>query len=131
MFVSGYNTITRWHIRNERFYAYSSEWDGDWEAGNLNQNLAIYEEDNRNQVKITGSVATTVKDASGNQVVATVGFEKTFKSDDELMRQQNLNQVSLFALNRIDLEGESFGDWPVRDRSSQVSFTLQHRAFIP
>jgi hypothetical protein len=132
MYVSGYITITRWHIRNDKFFAYNSEWDGDWETANLNENLAIYEEDNRNQVKITGSVATTLKETTtSNQVVATIGFEKTFKSDDELIRQQNLNQSSFFSLNRIDLEGETFGGWPVRDRSSQVSFTLQDRTFIP
>lgn len=131
MFVSGDQTITRWHVRNRRFFAYNSEWDGDWESANLNQNLAIFEEDNRNQLKISGSLATTVKDKAGNQVVGTIGFERVFRSDDALIRQQNLNQASFFLLNRVDREGESFSNWPVRDRSSNVSFTLKDRTYIP
>jgi len=131
-FISGDATITRWHIRNESFYAYNSEWDGDWEVANLNQNLAIFEEDNRNQLKITSSISTTLKEStSGNQAVGTIGFEKIVKSDDELIRQQNVNHASFFPLNRIDLEGEMLGGWPVRDRTAQVSFILQDRTFIP
>ncbi len=132
MFVSGDKTITRSDIGKRRFVTYSSEWDGDWELDNLNQNLAIYEEDNRNSVEINGSVTTTLKSPTGNaNVVGTIGFKGTYKSDDALILQVNLTRASFFPLNRIDLEGKMQNNWPVRAKSANVSYTLQDRTFIP
>lgn len=128
---SGDMSISRWHIRNHKFVDYSSEWDGDWEAANLNENFAIYEEDNRNAVEISGSLVTTLTASPGNTVVGTIGFKATFKSDDALIRQLNYTRASFFPLNRIDLEGEMLHGWPVRDRNARVSYTLQDRTFIP
>lgn len=132
VFVSGTKTITRSEIGKHRFVDYSSAWDGDWELDNFNQNIAIFEEDNRNQVEISGSVVTTLKDASGNAtVVGTIGFKKIFKSDDALIRQVNMTRASFFPLNRVDLEGEMQNNWPVRDKNANVSYTLQDRTYIP
>ena len=130
--MSGTKTITRSEIGKHRFVTYSSEWDGDWELDNLNQNLAIFEEDNQNQVEVSGSVTTTLKDPSGNAtVVGTISFKKIFKSDDALIRQVNMTRASFFPLNRVDLEDEMQNNWPVRDKGADVSYTLQDRTYIP
>ncbi len=132
VYVSGTKTITRSEIGKHRFVTYSSEWDGDWPLDNLNQNLAIFEEDNRNEVEVSGSITTTLKTMSGNAtVVGTIGFKKTFKSDDELILQVNVTRASFFPLNRTDLEDEMQNNWPVRAKSADVSYTLQDRTYIP
>ena len=45
-------TIDRWHVRKKKFDEFFLEWDGDWENSNLNQNMAIYEDDNRNDIRV-------------------------------------------------------------------------------
>lgn len=130
-YVSPDIKISRWHIRNNKFVDYSTQWDGDWEAANLNENLAIYEEDNRNTSEFNGSLVTTLKDTSGNSVVGTIGFKINYKSDDALIVQTNYNRASFFPLNRTDVEGEMRNGWPVRDKNGRVSYTLQDRTYIP
>jgi len=131
MWVSGDKSISRWNIRNNKFVDYSSEWDGDWELANLNENLGIYEEDNRNQSEVNGSLVTTLTASPGNTVVGTIGFKITYKSDDALIRQINYTRASFFPLNRTDIEGEMRNNWPVRDKTARVSYTLQDRTFVP
>ena len=123
--------IDRWHISNEKFEEFVLEWDGDWEKSNLNQNLAIYENDNRNDIKLTGSVKTNLTISPGNTIEGNIGFEKTFHSDDAIIVQRNLNHESFFPLNRYDLEGEMYNGCPVRDKETKVNYTLQDRTFKP
>ena len=123
--------IDRWHISNKKFEEFVLEWDGDWEKSNLNQNLAIYENDNRNDIKLTGSVKTSLTISPGNTIEGNIGFEKTFHSDDAIIVQRNLNYESFFPLNRYDLEGEMYNGWPVRDKETKVNYTLQDRTFKP
>ena len=111
---------------------FSAEWDGDWEAANLQQNLGIYEEDNRNASTFTGSLSTTVTAALTPITVTTVrtlGFTINYKSDDDLIRQLNFNRDIFFVLNRTDLEGEMINGWPVRDKHGAVSYTLNDRTY--
>lgn len=124
--------ISRYDIKKEQYVDFSLEWDGDWELSNLQQNLGIYEEDNRNTLTFTGSLSTTVT-AGLPPVTAnatrTLGFTINYKSDDELIRQLNFNRDVFFVLNRTNLEGEMRNGWPVRDRQGPVSYTLSDRTY--
>ena len=124
--------INRYNIKHARSVEFSAEWDGDWESSNLQQNLGIYEEDNRNTLTFNGSLSTTVT-ATLTPVtvtaVRTLGFAINYKSDDELIRQLNFNRDVFFTLNRTNLEGEMINGWPVRDRQGQVSYTLGDRTY--
>lgn len=122
--------ISRRNIRNSIWVDASYEWDGDWELNNLQQNLAIYEEDNRNTSTFTGSLVTNVNASIPPVTVMTsrtLGFTINYKSDDELIRQINFNRDIFFILNRTNLEGEMHNGWPVRDRNGPVSYTLNDR----
>ena len=124
--------ISRNDIKHARNVDFSVEWDGDWEASNLQQNLGIYEEDNRNTSTFNGSLSTTVT-ATLTPVtvtaVRTLGFTINYKSDDELIRQLNFNRDVFFTLNHTNLEGEMRNGWPVRDRQGPVSYTLSDRTY--
>ncbi len=128
-------SISRYNIRHEYFVDYSIEWDGDWEGSNFQQNLAIYEDDNRNSSTFSATVTTTLTwPPAGGQpgviVTAPIGFTISFKSDDAIIRQTNYNRDVFFILNRTNLEGEMKNDWPVRDKNGNVSFTLNDRTYF-
>ncbi len=134
VYIIGDGSISRKNIRKENFVEFLNEWDGDWEANNLQQNLAIYEEDNRNSSTFTGNLSTTVKvpaTAGTPEISATrgIGFTINYKSDDALIKQTNYNRDVFFILNRTDLEGKMYKGWPVRDKNANVSFTLQDRTY--
>lgn len=125
-----YKEVSRYDIRNYNWVNVSYSWDGDWENDNLQQNLGIYEEDNRNSATFSGSLTTTVTAVLtpiNVTTAGTLGFTISFKSDDDLIRQINFNRDVFFALNRINLEGEMHNGWPVRDRTGPVSYTLNDR----
>ena len=134
MYVTGDKTISRKDIRKENWVDFSNEWDTDWELANSQENLAIYEEDNRNSSTINGSLTTTLKLDSllgtGATVAGVIGFTITYKSDDAIIKQTNLNRDVFFILNRTNLEGEMHNNWPVRDKSANVSFTLNDRTYF-
>ena len=124
--------ISRYNIKKGYFVDFSLEWDSDWELSNLQQNMAIYEEDNRNTSTFTGSLSTTVALALTPVTVSAtrmLGFTINFKSDDDLIRQLNFNRDVFFVLNRTNLEGEMRNGWPVRDRQGDVSYTLGDRTY--
>lgn len=130
MFLLESQTISRRNIRQENFVNYISEWDGDWEDANKQQNLAIYEEDNRNTSEFSGQVSTTLKiDSIGGVTMGPIGFKINYKSDDYILLQTNFNRDSFFTLNRTDLEGEMRNGWPVRNKNGSVSYTLQDRTY--
>lgn len=135
MFVIGDGTISRYNIRKSNWVDFSNEWDGDWEATNLQENLAIYEEDNRNTSTFSASITTTLTwpaagGSPGVTVAAPIGFTISFKSDDALIKQTNYNRDVFFILNRTNLEGEMKNGWPVRDKNANVSFTLNDRTYF-
>lgn len=126
------HTISRHNINKRNWVDFSYEWDGDWELLNLQQNPAIYEEDNRNSSSVTGSISTTAVVTMTPVVITaarSLGFTLNFKSDDALIRQINLNSDVFFILNRTNLEGEMKNGWPVRDKNANVSYTLNDRTY--
>lgn len=136
VYVTPDKPIVRGDIRRKRWVDFSYEWDGDWELSNLQQNLGIFEEDNRNTISFTGTLSTTatvsvpIPPATiGTTAQRTLGFTINFKSDDALIRQSNYNRDVFFSLNRTNLEGETYNGWPVRDRTGSVSFTLNDRTY--
>jgi hypothetical protein len=135
MFVIGDGSISRYNIRKSNWVDFSNEWDGDWEASNLQQNLAIYEADNRNTSTFSASITTTLTwpaagGAPGVTLAAPIGFTISFKSDDAIIKQTNYNRDVFFILNRTNLEGEMKNGWPVRDKNANVSFTLNDRTYF-
>lgn len=134
MYVTGDKTISRKDIRKENWVDFSYEWDADWEVANLQQNLAIYEEDNRNTSTLSSTLNTTLTwpAANGQPGVAAggnIGFSISYKSDDAIIKQTNYNRDVFFILNRTNLEGEMHNGWPVRDKNANVSFTLNDRTY--
>lgn len=128
--------ISRYAVKKGHFVSYSSEWDFDWEPLNLEQNLAIYEEDNRNSSTFNGTLTTTTNLSVpippvtiGNAITSTLGFMINFKSDDYIIKQQNYKRDVFFILNRTNLEGQMYNGWPVRDKDADVSFTLNDRTY--
>jgi hypothetical protein len=135
-FVGDGITIRRSKISDEVWINFAREWDGDWEESNLQQNLAIYEEDNRNTSTFSGNLKTTLTFKPEGSPVSTaseggISFSINFKSDDAIIKQTNYNRDVFFILNRTDLEGEMINGWPVRDRFANVSFTLNDRSLVP
>ena len=129
--VNGPYKIERGDIRDGgRWIDWTSVWDGDWEASNFEQNMAVYEEDNRNSVSFTGTLKTTVKINSTITAEGSIGFTLNFRSDDPLIFQMNYKHDVFFALNRFDQEGELRNGWPVRNKNSSVSFTLLDRTLF-
>lgn len=128
--------VTRYAVKKGYFVSYSAEWDFDWEELNLEQNLAIYEEDNRNSSTFNGTLTTTTNLSVpippvtiGNAITSTLGFLINFKSDDYIIKQQNYKRDVFFILNRTNLEGQMYNGWPVRDKDADVSFTLNDRTY--
>lgn len=128
-------TISRGDINKKRWVDFSFEWDGDWELANLQQNLAIYEEDNRNSSTFSSGLTTTLTfppagGQPGVSMAAPITFTINYKSDDAIIRQSNYNRDVFFILNRTNLEGEMYEEWPVRDKNGPVSFTLNDRTYF-
>lgn len=109
---------------------WTAVWDGDWEAANFEQNMAIFEEDNRNTVTFNGNLKTTVKINSAMTAEGSIGFTLNFKSDDPLIFQMNYKHDVFFAMNRFDQEGALRNGWPVRNNNGAVSFTFLDRTLF-
>jgi hypothetical protein len=126
--INGPYKIERGDIRDGGSWIdWTAVWDNDWEGPNFEQNLAIYEEDNRNSGSFSGSLKTTVKINSSITAEGSIGFTLNFKSDDPLIFQMNYKHDVFFALNRFDQEGELRNGWPVRNKNGSVSFTFLDR----
>lgn len=123
-------TVSRKSIRDYKWVDFSHEWDGDWEVNNHRQVFAIYENDNRNTSEISGKISTTVKLTDlVTLTVDLISWKITFKSDDPIIKQEEMKRESFFALNRTNLTGEMYQGWPVRDRLGPLSYTLNDRTY--
>lgn len=127
--IDGNPSISRWHINHKAWVDFSATWDGDWEPANLEQNLAIYEDDNLNSSSLTLSLKTTVKIA-GQAVDGTVGGTLNFKSQDEIIRQNNHKFASFFPVNRGQAGDPTYNGWLIYDMNGGVTFTLPDRTLI-
>jgi hypothetical protein len=121
--------VGRWHIRKGKWVDYSVSWDSDWEPANLTQNIAIYEEDTEGTEEISGSFGTTLTIPGGGTTVSNIGYKNTLKTQDEVQHQNDLSRDAFKIRNRMNIEGEMYKNWPVRDRNALVSFTLNDRTF--
>lgn len=94
--------FSRNEIRNEYWRNLSTIWDDDWTNTDLEQVLAIYEEDNTNTKTFNGSLATTVSVPStstnpGGNSTGTIGYSVTVQSQDEIIRQLKIMRNSYFS----------------------------------
>ena len=128
------DNISRKDIRKGNWVTFSAEWDGDWEIDNLQQFIAIYEEDNRNQGEIGGKLTTTYSSGSttsGNWGIGTEGtFKITYKSDDAVIFQGKLNRDVFEAMNVVDQGCGLRGGWALRNCTSPVAFNMWHKVFM-
>ncbi|MFN4285047.1 MAG: hypothetical protein ACK4E8_03695 [Lacibacter sp.] len=123
-------TVSRKSIRDKKWVDFSYEWDGDWEINNHRQVFAIYEDDTRNQQEISGKISTTLKLSDLiTLTVDLISWKVTFKSDDPIIKQEEMKRESFFVLNRINLTGEMYQGWPVRDKNGPLSYTLNDRTY--
>ncbi len=127
--VNGPPTMGRWHIRNHAWVDWTVTWDADWETDNLEQNLAIYEDDNANSATLGVSIVTTVSVGSQKQT-GTIGGTIVYKSLDDIIRQNNHKYASFFPLNRGAGGGTIRNGWLVYDENGGVSFTLPDKRYI-
>ncbi|WP_346236038.1 hypothetical protein ABDK00_017490 [Niabella insulamsoli] len=126
----GPSSISRKDIRKKRAVTFSAEWDGDWEVDNLQQFMAVYEEDNANTAEIGGKLTTTMKISDSVGIGTEGNFKITYKSKDEIIYQGKLNRDVFEALNVTDLGCGRKGGWAIRNCSSPVRFTMWHQVYI-
>lgn len=127
--IDGNPSISRWHINHKAWVDFTATWDGDWEPANLEQNLAIYEDDNTNTSSLTLALNTTVSVGSQKQT-GTVGGTLNFKSQDEIIRQNNHKFASFFPVNRGQAGDPTYNGWLIYDMNGGVTFTLPDRTLI-
>lgn len=130
MYISGGpNNIERGDINDENWIDWTNEWDLDWEPANIEQNIAIYEEDNRNASSFSAVLKTTLKKDDWTFEAGSIGFTLNFKSDDPILYQINLKHDAFFPLNRFPPDGESRNGWRIRNGGGTVPFTLIDRTY--
>ncbi len=128
------NDISRKNIRKENWVNWTRELDSDWEANNHQIFIGIYEEDNRNTTELSFAVSTTTKKENSNlQETGTVTVKFTYKSDDPVIFQDNLNRDVFFVLNRSTQFSTCgmYEGWPKRNCNADVEFTLADRTLVP
>lgn len=127
------NDISRKDIRKENWKTFNAEWDGDWETDNLQEFIAVYEEDNRNTSEVGGKLTTSYSSGSttsGSFSVGTEGnFKITYKSDDQIIFQGKLNRDVFEVMNTTDQGHGKRGGWGIRNGTSPVTFTMWHKIF--
>jgi hypothetical protein len=128
--INGNPDMSRWHIRNHAWVDWTATWDSDWEPSNLEQNLAIYEDDNANSSTLNLSITTTVS-VGGQKQTGTVGGSLIYKSLDDIIRQNYHKYASFFPLNRGAGGATTRNGWLVYDENGGVSFTLPDKTYIP
>jgi hypothetical protein len=130
VFIIGDNmSISRRSIFNKVFVTYDTEWDGDWESSNLEQNLAIFENDTRGDLELSGEISTKLKLGLFDFTIKPIAYKITLKSEDPIQKQTNYKHDVFFTLNRTNIENMLIDGWPVRDKNARVSFTLMDRTF--
>lgn len=88
--------FSRRDIRNERWVRLMGIWDADWSPNENEQILAIFEEDNTHTRSFNGSISTTL-DSFGIPIQASIGFNVTIQSQDEIIRQLKISRAAYFA----------------------------------
>lgn len=88
--------FNRYEIREQHWALVSSTWDDDWVAADLEQVLAIYEEDNTNTKTFNGSIGTTLTVDTGSTISGNIGFTVSIQSQDEIIRQLKISRNSYF-----------------------------------
>ena len=88
--------FSRGDIRNKRLLRTYTVWDDDWAPADLEQVLAIYEEDNTNTVTFNGSIGTTLTFSPGNTGTASIGYNIVRQSQDDIIRELKISRNSYF-----------------------------------
>lgn len=116
----------RKEIRAKVWKTIDEIWDSNWEIDNKEQVFGIYEEDTQGSATMSGSVKTTVKDPSGNNVEATVGFSITVKTQDVIIRQLAWNRESFYMYNQGGLNNGcgTISGWTVYGCNTGVSYIM-------
>ena len=89
--------FNRKNIRQKNWLRVFIIWDNDWNPNNLEQVLAIYEEDNTNTKTFNGSIGTSVTVTPGSTITGTIGYTVTVQSQDDIIRELKISRNSYFA----------------------------------
>lgn len=98
--------FSRRDIRKQTWKRTMHVWDDDWEIGDKEQVLAIFEEDTEGTKSFTGSLKTTL-DTFGIPVEASIGFTISIKTKDPIIKQLMTSRHSYFAGAFVD-QGQGF-----------------------
>ncbi len=79
-------------------------WDADWVPNNLEQVMAIYEEDREDEKTYAGGLSTTVRDIfdSTTNVTGSVTYSVKVKSQDEIILHRKISRNSYFGAAKTD-----------------------------
>ncbi|MBC7383633.1 MAG: hypothetical protein H7296_11695 [Bacteroidia bacterium] len=131
-----------------------SVWDADWVVSNLEQVIAVYEEDTEGTKTFTAGLSAgltttlTVPGATaGTTTTGTLGYSVTVKTQDEIMLQSKYTRVAYFGAAKADL-GCGFqmcdkrggacrydntflttGNWPIYNCGSNLSYTWTYNTY--
>lgn len=132
-------TFSRKDIRRERTITINNIWDDDWEVNDVEQVLAIYEEDNTGTVTFGGSLTTTLTVAPptgggpGGSVVGAINFSVQRQSQDDIIKQLKFSRNSYFTFAKLD-QGWGFDNdfrfgfyWPKIDWQPTFGYTMPYQ----
>ena len=77
-------------------------WDADWVAGNTEQVMAVYEEDNEGTETFNASLNTTLLRRDSTTINGSIGYSITVKTQDELVLQSKFSRVAYFTSAKSD-----------------------------
>ena len=131
-----------------------SVWDADWVVSNLEQIIAIYEDDTEGTKTFTAGLTAgltttlTVPGATaGTTTTGTLGYSITVKTQDEIMLQSKYTRVAYFGgakadqawgfqmcdkkggVCRYDNTFLTTGNWPIYNGGSNLSYIWSYNTY--
>lgn len=134
--------FTRSDIRNHNWKRVYTVWDPNWNYQDVEQVLAVYEEDTKGESNFSGSLTTTLAlpgRPSTAKVVGEIGFKISVVTQDEIITQRNIDRNSYFKTEGRD-QGWGFMketndflpsalDWPVYDGGAVWAYTMPYQVY--
>ena len=114
--------LSRKDIRKNRWVHPFQLWNTNWKTEQISNMLGIWEDDTQGSVTFTGSVSGKFLG-----ITSTVGVSITKPSQDAIIRNLLIDRDYFFRDGAND-QGFGFQDnWPIRDGSSTVSYTMPYQ----
>ena len=114
--------FTRRDIRKGKWVRIYSTWDPDWNVEDKEQVLTVYEDDNANEVTVSGSIETTIKLSDNSLKIGPLSYSIKVKTQDAILRQIKLDRNSYFLDANNDQGHGEMGGWPIYDNGNRQPF---------